>query len=138
MILAIKVRKQGLNEMSLALFWCIACSCRLNMTRNIIKNLKSQFFKKCKICFFFCIFILSKFFRLSIICLVISDLQECAKPQIKAIEISFWPYFIIFGAAINFLWDRKQKTFLVSFNPELTNGKNCRIWYFLKTFFSVF
>ena len=34
--------------MSSALFWCIVCFYRLNMTRNMIKNLKSWFFKKCK------------------------------------------------------------------------------------------
>ena len=48
---------------------------------------------------YFCIFILSKF---SIICLVISDLQECAIPQIKATDILFSPYFITFGDRINF------------------------------------
>ena len=120
--------------MFLALFWCVICSFRLNMTRDIIKNLKSQFFIKCKICFF-CIFILSKFFRLLMICLVISDLQEHAKPQIKAKPILFWPYFTIFCAAIDFLWDRKQKTFLIFFNQELTNRKNYRIWHFLKKIF---
>ena len=52
LIVAIKVRKLCLNEMSLALFWCIVCSCRLNTTRDIIRNLKSSFSKNVKFAIF--------------------------------------------------------------------------------------
>ena len=82
-------------------------------------------------------FYLFHFFRFTIICQLISDLQEHAIPQSKAADILFWPYFLIFGAIIKFLWDRKQKFFLM-FDQQLINGKNCKIWHFLKNLFFSF
>ena len=43
-------------------------------------------------------------FYFSIISLVIFGLQRLTLPQIRALEILFWPYFIIFSPQINICW----------------------------------
>ena len=101
LIATIKVIKTGLNKMSLALFWCIVCSCRLNMARDMTKNLKSRFFKKCKICNFFAFSFCQNFSSFQLY--VWSYLTYINVLYLKLTSnISFWPYFITFVARINF------------------------------------
>ena len=56
--------------------------------------------QKCKIWNFLKIAVLTFF----IISPVIFGLQRCTLPQIKALEILFWPCFIIFSPRINICW----------------------------------
>ena len=124
--------------MSLALIWGIVCSCRTNMTRDMIKNLKIWFFKTVKFCNFL-IFCLSIFFRFIIISLAIFNLQGYTIPQIKAKDISFGPYSFKFLAKINIFWDRKQWICLMIFWPRLYECKkmqNCT--FFEKSYFQLF
>ena len=56
--------------------------------------------QKCKIWHFLKI----EIFTFFIISPVIFGLQKCTLSQIKALEILFWPYFIIFSPQINICW----------------------------------
>ena len=49
LIVAKNLTKEGQNKMSLALIWGIVHSCRSNMIRDMMKNLKNWYFKKCQI-----------------------------------------------------------------------------------------
>ena len=89
---------------------CKVGLCRPKMTRDMIKKKKQGFSKnvnlcyknarKCKIWHFLKITIFTFF----IISLVIFCLQRPTLPQIKALEILFWPCFIIFSPRINICW----------------------------------
>ena len=73
------------------------------MTRDMIKKKKQGFsfmLQKCKIWHFLKITVLTFF----IISPVIFGLQRCTLSQIKALEILFWPCFIIFSPRINICW----------------------------------
>ena len=48
MILELKMIKQGQNKISRALIWDKVRLCRPNMTRDMIKNVKTVIFKKCQ------------------------------------------------------------------------------------------
>ena len=72
--------------MSLASFWGRVLSCRSNMTRDMIKNMKIWFFTNVKFALFKTFFSV-EFFSLAIISPVIYNLQEHAKPQINAKDI---------------------------------------------------
>ena len=49
LILAKNLTKYGQNKMYLALIWGIVHSCRSNMIRDMMKKLKTLYFKKCQI-----------------------------------------------------------------------------------------
>ena len=55
LILELKMIKQGQNKISRALIWGKVGLCRLNMTRDMIKNVKTVIFKKCQILHFLAI-----------------------------------------------------------------------------------
>ena len=98
-----------------ALIWGIVSLCRSNITRDMIKILKSCFFKtqfftfnfskKCKNWHF----LKKQFFRFLIISPVIFDLQKRTIPQIKALNILFWPYFIHFIDRMGIWWAMKPR-----------------------------
>ena len=102
--------KQGQYKISRALIWGKVGLCRPKMTRDMIKKKKQGFSKnvnlcykiarKCKIWHFLKITVFTFF----IISLVIFGLQRPTLPQIKALEILFWPCFIIFSSRINICW----------------------------------
>ena len=104
--------------MSLALTWGIACLCRLNMTKDMITNLKKIDRQKVQKIAKFDSF-KNHIFRFLIISLVIFVLQEYTIPQIKAKDISFGPYSLSFLAKINILWERKRWNCLVFFPRTL-------------------
>ena len=95
--------KQGQNKISRALIWDKVHLCRPNMTGDMIKNVKTVIFKKCHI-LHFCSINENPCFFFFIISLVIFGLQRRTLPQIKALEILFWPCFIIFSPRINICW----------------------------------
>ena len=73
------------------------------MTRDMIKKKKQGFsfmLQKCKIWHYLKITVLTFF----IISPVIFGLQRPSFSQIKALEILFWPCFIIFSPMINICW----------------------------------
>ena len=101
------------------------------MTRDMIKKKKQGFsfmLQKCKIWHFLKITVLTFF----IISPVIFGLQRCTLSQIKALEILFWPCFIIFSPRINICWAimsrNCQRFFYPVFNivPHLKN-----VWFFI-------
>ena len=103
LILGLKMITSGQNKISRALIWCKVRLCRPNITRDMIKKKKQGFsfmLQKCKIWHFLKITVLTFF----IISPVIFGLQRCTLPQIKALEILFWPWFIIFSPRINICW----------------------------------
>ena len=85
------------------------------MTRDMIKILKSCFFKKQFFTFNFSKkcknwhFLKKQFFSFLIISPVIFDLQKRTIPQIKALNILFWPYFIHFIARMDIWWAMKPR-----------------------------
>ena len=98
-----------------ALIWGIVRFCRSNITRDMIKILKSCFFKKQFFTFNFSKkcknwhFLKKQFFRFLIISPVIFDLQKRTIPQIKAWNILFWPYFIHFTTRMGIWWAMKPR-----------------------------
>ena len=48
LIMGLKMIKQGQNKISRALIWDKVRLCRPNMTRDMIKNVKTVIFKKCQ------------------------------------------------------------------------------------------
>ena len=96
LILGLKMIIQGQNNISRALIWGKVCLCRPNMTGDMIKNVKTVIFKKCHI-LHFCSINENPCFFFFIIHLVIFGLEKHTLPQIKALEILFWPYSIIFS-----------------------------------------
>ena len=111
-----------------ALIWGIVHFCRSNITRDMIKILKSSFFKKQ----FFTInfskkcknwhFLKKTVFQVLIISLVIFDLEKSAIPQIKALNILFWPCFIHFTARINIWWATKPRKCAVFCSSDFTTS----------------
>ena len=103
LILGLNMIKQGQKKISRPLIWGKVHLCRPNMTRDMIKKKKQGFsfmLQKCKIWHFLKITVLTFF----IISPVIFGLQRCTLSQIKALEILFWPCFIIFSPRINICW----------------------------------
>ena len=102
--------KQGQNKISRALIWGKVGLCRPKMTRDMIKKKKQGFSKKVNLCYKItrkckiCHFLKITVFTFFIISLVIFGLQRPTLPQIKALEILFWPCFIIFSSKINICW----------------------------------
>ena len=125
-ILAVKWIKQSQNKMFKALIWGIVHFCRSNITRDMIKILKSCFFKKQFFTFNFSKkcknwhFLKKQFFSFLIISPVIFDLQKCTIPHIKALTIQFWPYFIHFIARMGIWWAMKPRKCPVFFSPDFT------------------
>ena len=121
LILGLKMIKQGQNKISRALIWGKVGLCRPKMTRDMIKKKKQGFSKnvnlcykiarKCKIWHFLKITVFTFF----IISLVIFGLQRPTLPQIKALEILFWPCFIIFSSKINICWAIMSRSCIVFF-----------------------
>ena len=121
LILGLKMIKQGQNKIFRALIWGKVGLCRPKMTRDMIKKKKQGFSKnvnlcykiarKCKIWHFLKITVFTFF----IISLVIFGLQRPTLPQIKALEILFWPCFIIFSSKINIYWAIKSRKCIVFF-----------------------
>ena len=101
----------------LALIWGIAHFCRSNMTKDIVKSMKKLDRKKCKKLQIWN-FLKNQFFRILIISKVTFDLEECTIPKIKAKNVSFGPYFVNFWAKLNILWERKQWSCLIFFDPD--------------------
>ena len=84
------------------------------MTRDMIKKKKQGFsfmLQKCKIWHFLKITVLTFF----IISPVIFGLQKCTLSQIKALEILFWPCFIIFSPRINICWAIMSRSCIIFF-----------------------
>ena len=96
------------------------------MTGDMIKILKSCFFKKQFFTFNFSKkcknwhFLKKQFFSFLIISPVIFDLQKRTIPQIKALNILFWPYFIHFIARMNIWWAMKPRKCPVFFAPDFS------------------
>ena len=114
LIMGLKMIKQGQNKISRALIWDKVRLCRPNMTRDMIKKKKQGFsfmLQKCKIWHFLKITVLTFF----IISPVIFGLQRRTLPQIKALEILFWPCFIIFSSKINIYWGIMSRKCVVFF-----------------------
>ena len=94
------------------------------MTGDMIKILKSCFFKKQFFTFNFSKkcknwhFLKKQFFSFLIISPVIFDLQKRTIPQIKALNILFWPYFIHFIARMDIWWAMKPRKCPVFFAPD--------------------
>ena len=111
------------------------------MTRDMIKKKKQGFsfmLQKCKIWHFLKITVLTFF----IISPVIFGLQRCTLPQIKALEILFWPYFIIFSLTINMCWAIMSRS-CISFFTQSTElrkrfSSDILILPWLDNFFSYF
>ena len=95
------------------------------MTGDMIKILKSCFFKKQFFTFNFSKkcknwhFLKKQFFSFLIISPVIFDLQKRTIPQIKALNILFWPYFIHFIARMGIWWAMKPRKCPVFFPQTL-------------------
>ena len=88
------------------------------MTRDMIKKKKQGFsfmLQKCKIWHFLKITVLTFF----IISPVIFGLQRCTLSQIKALEILFWPCFIIFSPRINICWAIMSRSCIIFFTQSL-------------------
>ena len=109
------------------------------MTRDMIKKKKQGFsfmLQKCKIWHFLKITVLTFF----IISPVIFGLQRCTLSQIKALEILFWPCFIIFSPRINICWAIMSRScqrffdspFIVSNIPSI-----CKIFTLVATVFTL-
>ena len=112
LILGLKTIKQGQNKISRALIWGKVCLCRPNMTGDMIKNVKTVIFKKCHI-LQFCSINENPCFFFFIISLVMFGLQRRTLHQIKALDILFWPYVIIFSPWSIFVEQLRQE--IVSF-----------------------
>ena len=106
--------KQGQNKISRALIWDKVHLCRPNMTGDMIKNVKTVIFKKCHI-LHFCSINENPCFFFFIISLVIFGLQRRTLHQIKALEILFWPYVIIFSPRINICWAITSRSCIICF-----------------------
>ena len=110
LILELKMIKQGQNKISRALIWGKVGLCRPKMTRDMIKKKKQGFSKKVNLCYKITRkckiwhFLKITVFTFFIISLVIFGLQRGTLSQIKALEILFWPCFIIFSPRINICW----------------------------------
>ena len=107
LILELKMIKQGQNKISRALIWGKVGLCRPKMTRDMIKKKKQGFSKKVNLCYKITRkckiwpFLKITIFTFFIISPVIFGLQRPTLPQIKALEILFWPCFIIFSFKIS-------------------------------------
>ena len=94
------------------------------MTEDMMKKLKNCFFKKCQFLHFLLklkvkkCFLKKQLFSILIISLVIFDLQKRTIPQIKALNILFWPYFIHFIARMDIWWAMKPRKCPVFFAPD--------------------
>ena len=106
--------KQGQNKIFRALIWDKVHLCRPNMTGDMIKNVKTVIFKKCHI-LHFCSINENPCFFFFIISLVIFGLQRRTLHQIKALEILFWPYVIIFSPRINICWAITSRSCIICF-----------------------
>ena len=111
----------------------------------MIKKLENCFFKKHVITTWFdkkwknWHFLKKQFSSFLIISPVILDLQKRTIPQIKAKNISFWPYSIKLLAKINIFWNRKQWICLMIFWPRLYRCKEMQnLTFFEKSYFQVF
>ena len=127
LILGLKMIKQGQNKISRALFWDRVALCRPNMTRDMIKKKKLRFsfmLQKWKIWHFLKITVLTFF----IISPVIFGLQRCTLSQIKALEILFWPCFIIFSPKINICWAIMSRSCQRFFYPVFTFQSSQKIF----------
>ena len=76
-------------------------------------------FKKCHI-LQFCSINENPCFFFFIISLVIFGLQRCTLSQIKALEILFWPYVIIFSPRINICWAITSRSCIICFRVAQT------------------
>ena len=102
------------SKMSRALIWDKIHLCRPNMTGDMIKNVKTVIFKKCHI-LQFCSINENPCFFFFIISLVIFGVQRRTLHQIKALEILFWPYVIIFSPTINICWAIMSRSCIICF-----------------------
>ena len=97
------------------------------MTGDMTKILKSCFFKKQFFTFNFSKkcknwhFLKKQFFSFLIISPVIFDLQKRTIPQIKALNILFWPYFIHFIARMDIWWAMKPRMCPGFFSSDFTS-----------------
>ena len=111
------------------------------MTGDMIKNVKTVIFKKCHI-LHFCSINENPCFFFFIISLVIFGLQRRTLHQIKALEILFWPYFIIFSLTINICWATMSRSCISFFIQPLELRKwfssDILILPWLDNFFSYF
>ena len=111
--------------MSRALIWGTVGYCKPNITGDMIKNVKMVIFKKCQILHFVAFlwdkltFFENPCFFFFIISLVIFGLQRPTLPQIKALEILFWPCFIIFSSKINICWAIMSRKCVIFFAQSL-------------------
>ena len=91
--------------------------------------MKKWFVKKCQIWHFF-VFLFHKLtnqcFNFLIISLVIFDLQKCTIHQIKAKDISFWPYYIIFNLRINICWAIMSRSCAIFFVQTLALNEHIK------------
>ena len=117
-----------------ALIWGIVRFCRSNITGDMIKKRKNCFFKKCQFLHFLLklkvknCFLKKQLFSILIISLVTFDLQKRTIPQIKALNILFWPYFIHFTARMGIWWAMKLRKCPVFFSPDFTSWKALHIF----------
>ena len=79
--------------------------------------LKQRFSKSFKFCVFVALIDIfeNPCFFFFIISLVIFGLQRHTLPQIKALEILFWPCFIIFSPRINICWAITSRSCIICF-----------------------
>ena len=118
--------------MSLALIWGIVRSCRTIMTRDMIKNLKIWFLKKCKILHFFAsIKSGSKNHETNSLLSILTNIDFGQKfEKIR----SRWNVFSFNLRYSKFLWVKYDQRY--DYKPERNwqtkNAKKCKIWHFLK------
>ena len=138
LILVLKMIKQGQNKISRALIWDKVHLCRPNMTGDMIKNVKMVIFKKCQILHFLAFmwhkltFFENHCFFFFIISLVIFGLKRLTLPQIKALQILFGPYIIIFSSKINICWEIMSRNCIIFFVQSLVKKS---FWYHINYIF---
>ena len=117
--------------MYLASFWGRVLSCRSNMTRDMIKNMKIWFFTKCQICTFLNFFflpnssVLQSYLRSYLTYRSMLNLKSMLKTFYLNLILSvFWLTSIIYEVG--------SKEVASFFWPKLHKHKNCKIWHFLK------
>ena len=107
------------------------------MTRDMIKKKKQGFsfmLQKCKIWHFLKITVLTFF----IISPVIFGLQRCTLSQIKALEILFWPCFIIFSPRINICWAIMSRSCQRFFYPVFMSIRaGCYSYLLVRNYYSM-
>ena len=117
------------------MIWGIVHLCRSNITGDMIKKLKNCFFKKCQFLHFLLklkvknCFLKKQLFSILIISPSIFELEKRTIPQIKALNILFWPYFIHFIARMDIWWAMKPRKCPVFFAPDFMDSHQIwRVW----------